>query len=79
MAVKLILNNAGQNYLTYNMFREQSLKEKHKLLIIKCINMTINKGSTVINMFPEITIPITINIKVIAIPIVNRVLLKLMH
>ena len=68
------------------MLREQSLKEKHKLLsvffITKCINMIINKGSTGINVFPEITIsgPIcTINIKCIVIPTVSGALLELME
>ena len=37
MAVKFILNNARQKYLTYNMFREQPLKEKHKLLSVSYI------------------------------------------
>ena len=64
------------------MLREQSLKQKHKFFITKCINMVINKGSTGINVFPEITISgsiCTINIKFIVIPTVSRVLLELME
>ena len=64
------------------MLREQSLKEKHKFFIIKCTNMTINEGSTGINVFPEITIHgsiCTLNINVMVISTVNRPLLELMQ